>query len=58
MHVGELQEEETRGKAQSHNYFTKLLPAQPRSQLNHVGVSFTRLRQINSKEIYRGLFLD
>lgn len=37
---------------------TKLLLAPPRSQLTHVGVSFTRLRRINSKEIYRGLFLD
>lgn len=36
----------------------KLLLALPRSQLTHAGVSFTRLRQINTEEKYRGLFLD
>lgn len=36
----------------------KFLLAPPQSQLTHVGVSFTRLHQISSKEIYRGLFLD
>lgn len=36
----------------------KFLLAPPHSQLTHVGVSFTRLHQISSKEIYRGLFLD
>lgn len=36
----------------------KLLLALPRSQLTHVGVSFTRLRRINGADIYRGLFLD
>lgn len=45
-----------RGKAPSH-----IRPHQEvvtRSQLTHIGVSFTNLRQINSKEIYKLLFLD
>lgn len=36
----------------------KLLLALPRSPLTHAGVSFTRLRRIDTEEKYRGLFLD
>lgn len=61
---GRCERKGTTGKAQSHNRIrqdvveVEVEVGLPRSQLTHVGVSFTRLRRINSAEIYRGLFLD
>lgn len=55
MYVGEEKESKLKAVIAS---IKKWLLALPRSQLTHVGVSFTRLRRINSKEIYSGLFLD
>ncbi len=59
MHVGEVQDKKREAKLKVIIASIKrLFLALPRSQLTRVGVSFTRLRRINTKEIYRGLFLD